>query len=119
MRTKIGPVVAPVVTMAVICVALLIVKLASPELANCTEVTPSRLVPWMSTCAPVVAMLGVTLLTAGQPFGLGVGVGVGVAVGVGVGVPVGVGVGVGVTVGVAVGVGVGPEQASAGQAPTL
>src|SRR5262245_33554519 len=64
--TEMGPVVAPVGTAAVICVAESTVKLAFVPL-NLTELAPVRFVPVMTTLVPTGPLVGVKLLIVGEP----------------------------------------------------
>jgi hypothetical protein len=61
-----GPVTAPTGTVAVICVLLLMVKLAVTLLLKRTAVTPVKLAPVIVTVAPTAPLVGVKLLTDGQ-----------------------------------------------------
>src|SRR5262245_55373852 len=56
----IGPLAAPLGTMAVICVSLLIVNCAVTLSANLTAVTPTKFVPVIVTLAPGGAFVGLT-----------------------------------------------------------
>jgi hypothetical protein len=62
----IGPVTAPVGTVAVICVPLFAVICAVTLFANLTAVTPVKFVPVIVTVAPTLPVVGLMLLTVGQ-----------------------------------------------------
>jgi hypothetical protein len=63
--TRIGPVVAPVGTVAVICVAEFTVKVADVWL-NLTAVAPVKFVPVITTDVPTAPLVGANELTVGQ-----------------------------------------------------
>ena len=62
----IGPLTAPAGTVAVICVALLIVNEVVTLLLNLTDVTPVRLVPVITTLLPAGPIAGLRFVTVGQ-----------------------------------------------------
>ncbi|HEX3454778.1 MAG TPA: hypothetical protein VHS03_09140 [Gaiellaceae bacterium] len=62
--TAIGPLVAPLGTVAVICVSLLTVKLA-PVPLNVTAVAPVKFEPTIATALPTPPLAGAKLVTAG------------------------------------------------------
>ena len=64
--TVIGPVIAPLGTVVVICVSLLMVNDAVTLLLNRTAVTPVNPTPVRMTVPPTGAAFGETALTAGQ-----------------------------------------------------
>jgi hypothetical protein len=64
--TEIGPVVAPVGTVAEICVALLTVNVALVPL-NFTDVAPVKPVPVIVTDVPTAPLVGVKLVMVGPP----------------------------------------------------
>lgn len=61
-----GPVTAPLGTVAVICVSLFRLKLADALLANFTAERPVKFAPVMVTVVPARALAGLRLLTVGQ-----------------------------------------------------
>src|SRR5256885_2217794 len=65
LRMVIGPVTAPLGTVAVICVSLL-VKLAVTLLENLTPLTPVKFDPVMVTVLPIAPLVGLMLFTVGQ-----------------------------------------------------
>jgi len=67
--TVMTPLEAPAGTSAVICMAELTVKFATPTsvVLNFTEVAPVKLVPLIVTLAPMIPDAGVKLVTVGAP----------------------------------------------------
>jgi hypothetical protein len=63
--TAIVPVVAPVGTVATICVALLTVKLVALVPLKVTAVAPVKLVPAMATEVPIGPLVGLKLVSVG------------------------------------------------------